>query len=180
MESVSQKIDELRQKYPVLQEDRIPIDIFTFFEIELRLNPIPLPDLTLKYGAEAAISLDFKSIYVDAEQYELMEDGPVWKLNRLRFTIAHELAHYFLHRDIPQKNDFMAPAGPTGAAVDGHGAGTAHPDPAGIAIGQPRLQVTLHPGDHVEHGLIRAPGNPVGHIVPAGAAAPDRDLQLGI
>ena len=108
MDSVSQKIDELRQMYPVLQEDRIPIDIFTFFEIDLRLNPIPFPDLTLKYGAEAAISLDFKSIYVDAEQYDLMEDGPVWKLNRLRFTIAHELAHYFLHRNIPQKNDFRS------------------------------------------------------------------------
>lgn len=35
-----------------------------------------------------------------------MERGPDWKLNRLRFSVAHELAHYFLHRDLPQKENF--------------------------------------------------------------------------
>ncbi len=106
MEHICKKIEELRQQYPVLQGKHIPIDIFTFFEIDLELEPIPFDDLILKYDIEAAISADFKSIYVDAEQYSLMEKGPVWKLNRLRFTIAHELAHYFLHQDIPRKADF--------------------------------------------------------------------------
>ena len=37
-----------------------------------------------------------------------MERGPCWKLNRLRFTVAHELAHYFLHQDLPQPENFAS------------------------------------------------------------------------
>lgn len=37
-----------------------------------------------------------------------MEKGPEWKLSRLRFTVAHELAHYFLHRELPQAAAFAS------------------------------------------------------------------------
>ena len=37
-----------------------------------------------------------------------MERGPDWKLQRLRFTVAHELAHYFVHRNIPQAACFTS------------------------------------------------------------------------
>ena len=37
-----------------------------------------------------------------------MEKGPVWTLSRLRFSVAHELAHYFLHREIPQPQNFAS------------------------------------------------------------------------
>jgi len=37
-----------------------------------------------------------------------MEKAPEWKLSRLRFTVAHELAHYFLHRDLPQPTNFAS------------------------------------------------------------------------
>lgn len=37
-----------------------------------------------------------------------MERGPEWKLNRLRFTVAHELAHYYLHQNLPQASDFAS------------------------------------------------------------------------
>ncbi|MCX6971455.1 MAG: hypothetical protein NTV93_15055 [Verrucomicrobia bacterium] len=82
--------------------------MFTFLEVDLGLDPIPFDDLTAKYRVEAAITADFSGIYLDAEQYVLMERGPEWKLNRLRFTVAHELAHYFLHRDVPQARHFMS------------------------------------------------------------------------
>ena len=108
MEHVWQEVDGLRAQYPVLREDRTPIDIFTFFEVDLGLDPIPFDDLTAKYRVEAAITADFTGIYLDAEQYQLMERGPDWKLNRLRFTVAHELAHYFLHRDVPQPEHFAS------------------------------------------------------------------------
>jgi hypothetical protein len=108
MEHVWQKIGELRAQYEVLQEDRTPLDVFTFLEVDLGLDPIPFDDLTAKYRVEAAITADFSGIYLDAEQYALMERGPEWKLNRLRFTVAHELAHYFLHRDVPQARHFMS------------------------------------------------------------------------
>lgn len=108
MEHVWKVVEELRSQYEVLREDRTPIDVFTFLEIDLGLNPIPFDDLTAKYRVEAAITADFTGIYLDAEEYALMERGPAWKLNRLRFTVAHELAHYYLHRDLPQKDNFSS------------------------------------------------------------------------
>jgi hypothetical protein len=108
MEHVWNKVEELRAQYPVLREDRTPLDVFTFFEVDLGLDPIPFDDLTAKYRVEAAIKADFTGIYLDAEQYSLMERGPGWKLNRLRFTVAHELAHYFLHRNVPPADNFAS------------------------------------------------------------------------
>lgn len=106
MEHVWSVVEDLRGKYEILREDRIPIDVFTFLEIELGLDPIPFENLASKYRVDAAIKADFSGIYLDEEQYRLMEKGPEWKLNRLRFTVAHELAHYFLHRDIPPSENF--------------------------------------------------------------------------
>ena len=108
MQHVWTKIEELRGQYELLEEQRTPIDVFTFFEIDLGLDPIPFDDFTAKYRVEAAITADFTGLYLDAEQYSLMERGPEWKLNRLRFTIAHELAHFFLHRDLPQAEHFSS------------------------------------------------------------------------
>src|SRR5437762_4083030 len=108
MDLIWRKIKELREKYETLREDRTPIDVFTFFEIDLGLDPIPFDDLTAKYRVEAAIKADFTGIYLDAEQYALMEKGPDWKLNRLRFSVAHELGHYFLHYELPQKENFAS------------------------------------------------------------------------
>ena len=108
MEYIWKKIEELRGQYEALREDRMPIDVFTFFEVDLGLDAIPFDNLTSKYRVEAAITADFSGIYLDAEQYALMERGPDWKLNRLRFTLAHELAHYFLHRDLPQPENFAS------------------------------------------------------------------------
>ncbi len=108
MEHVWQKVEELRVRYELLREDRTPLDVFTLFEIDLGLDPIPFNELTARYRVEAAITADFSGIYLDAEQYALMERGPEWKLNRLRFTVAHELAHYFLHRALPQKEHFAS------------------------------------------------------------------------
>jgi len=108
MKHIWEKVEEVRAQYEILGEDRTPIDVFSFFEIDLGLNPIPFDDLVSKYRIEAAITADFTGIYLDAEQYALMERGPDWKLNRLRFTVAHELAHYYLHQDLPQPENFAS------------------------------------------------------------------------
>lgn len=108
MELVWRKIEELRAEYDLLKADQTPIDVFTFLEVDLGLDPIPFDDLVAKYRLESAIKADFTGIYLDAEQYALMEKAPEWKLNRLRFTVAHELAHYFLHRDLPQAAHFAS------------------------------------------------------------------------
>ena len=108
MEHVWTKIEELRAEFDLLKTDRTPIDVFTFLEVDLGLDAIPFDDLAIKYRVEAAIKADFSGIYLDAEQYTLMENGPEWKLSRLRFTVAHELAHYFLHKDLPQSSNFSS------------------------------------------------------------------------
>jgi hypothetical protein len=73
MEHVWRKIGELREQFEVLREDRTPIDVFAFLELDLGLDPIPFDDLPAKYRVEAAIKADFTGIYLDAEQYKLME-----------------------------------------------------------------------------------------------------------
>jgi hypothetical protein len=108
MQHVWSKIEELRVEFDLLREDRTPIDVFTFLEVDLGLDPIPFDELVAKYRVEAAIKADFSGIYLDAQQYALMEKGPEWRLNRLRFTVAHELAHYYLHQDLPQQANFAS------------------------------------------------------------------------
>ena len=45
----------------------------------------------LSYGIDAFLTHDFKEIYIDEMQYFELE-------NRARFTFAHELGHYCLHK----------------------------------------------------------------------------------
>ena len=66
MDHVWKIIEELRERYETLREERTPIDVFAFFEIDLGLDPIPFDDLTTKYRVEAAITADFTGIYLDA------------------------------------------------------------------------------------------------------------------
>src|SRR5690242_16181584 len=79
MEHVWRKIEELRAQYNLLNEDRVPIDVFTFFEVDLGLDAIGFPSLTSRYRVEAAIKADFTGIYVDQEQYKYLDRGPKFK-----------------------------------------------------------------------------------------------------
>jgi Zn-dependent peptidase ImmA (M78 family) len=92
-------VEEFRQKH---KKDlgKIPIDVLTAIEVRLRLDVIPFPDLLVKYSADAAVMSDFSGIYVDEQSYEFLEGEPIWRFNRLRFSLAHELGHIILHRDL--------------------------------------------------------------------------------
>jgi len=97
-------VEDFRRAY--VREDTLPVDVLSIVELKLRLDVIPFDDLSAKYGIEAALSRDFTGIYVDAKSYELWEQGPEWKHNRLRFSVAHELGHYILHREAAAKVEF--------------------------------------------------------------------------
>jgi len=71
-----------------------------------------LLDLFEKYDCDAALMHDFSGIYVDAEAYIIWEKGPRWKQRRLRFSVAHELGHYVLHREIASKINFTIRSSP--------------------------------------------------------------------
>jgi Zn-dependent peptidase ImmA (M78 family) len=71
---------------------KIPVPIEEIVEFSLGLNIIPLPGLQKAYDTVAFISSDFKSIYVDKFVLEDRE-------RRYRFSLAHEVGHYLLHKD---------------------------------------------------------------------------------
>jgi len=96
---VWEAVETFRRLYLIEAVDSLPVDVFSVVELKLRLDVIPFDDLATKFRIDAALTQDFSGIYVDAESYILWERGPVWKQNRLRFTVAHEIGHWVLHRD---------------------------------------------------------------------------------
>jgi Zn-dependent peptidase ImmA (M78 family) len=103
-EQVWEQVEDFRRQHVPDDLARLPLDMISIAELELRLDLIPFDDLYTKFNADAAIMADFTGIYVDAETYELIDSAPEWKLNRLRFSIAHEVGHWAMHRaDISER-----------------------------------------------------------------------------
>jgi IrrE N-terminal-like domain len=105
-EDVWLEVEEFRKEHFGDDAQEVPVDVFTLCEIALRLDIIPFDDLSSKFGIDAGIMPDFTGIYVDAAAYKLWELGPVWRQNRLRFSVAHELGHFVLHKEIALKLNF--------------------------------------------------------------------------
>ena len=73
-------------------EDEIPAPIDKIAEFKLKIQIIPT-EARFILGVEGWISNDFSCIYVDKKIFNDYD-------NRYYFTIAHEIGHLFLHRDI--------------------------------------------------------------------------------
>lgn len=85
---IKNKADKFRLKF---WGKNIPVKIEEIVEIGLKIRIIPIPGLMSEYGVDAQITSDFKSIYVDQKNYEN-------NTNRFRFSLAHEIGHYVLHK----------------------------------------------------------------------------------
>jgi Zn-dependent peptidase ImmA (M78 family) len=105
-EAIWEQVEVFRKAYLRGDLVHLPVDVFTLAEIDLKLDIVPFDDLFEKYDTDAALMHDFSGIYVDAEAYIIWEKGPRWKQRRLRFSVAHELGHFVLHRDIAAKVKF--------------------------------------------------------------------------
>ena len=81
--------------------DTIPVNIEVVMQSTLGIHPIPTENLRRDCTLDGFISLDFKYIYVDEFQYS---SDNYYK--RVRFTMAHEIGHRVLHRDIIEKINF--------------------------------------------------------------------------
>lgn len=84
--------DAFRKQYWPSGELPVDVEAISTFELELEIRPISgLKD----DDVDALLLGDWKTIIVDQQQY--MDDRFV---NRLRFSIAHELGHFVLHKDV--------------------------------------------------------------------------------
>lgn len=68
--------------------------------------PVPIEEIAAKYNIKIgrAPSDDFSGLFIRKDGYSLIGINNKEPLARQRFTIAHELGHYFLH---PNKNTFI-------------------------------------------------------------------------
>ncbi len=77
----------------------IPVPIEDIVELSLGITVIPVPNLKTAFTFESFISSDFKNIIIDGFTYDNYED-------RTRFTYAHEVAHFILHKDFYESQKF--------------------------------------------------------------------------
>lgn len=89
---IREAADRVRTKF---WGDKIPVDIENILEIGLKISIIPSPGLQDRGDIDSFISSDWKNVYVDNDRY--MSDR---HYRRIRFSLAHELGHFILHRDI--------------------------------------------------------------------------------
>lgn len=101
---VRAKAEEFRSEY-VVPADTIPVPIIEIVEFRLKLNPVPVFNLLEEIDIDGFLTKDLSSICIDQDIYENPR-----KENRLRFTFAHEVGHWFLHQKEIQMCRFRTPA----------------------------------------------------------------------
>lgn len=104
--AVWEAVEVFRARYGCLSH--LPIPVLEVLELEMRIDLIPFPKLMRTYSVDAALKPDFTGIYVDEDSYAALEGKPAWIYNRLRFSLAHELGHIELHRDIAPEGGFSS------------------------------------------------------------------------
>jgi hypothetical protein len=90
-----QAADEFRQQH--WPSGAIPVDVLAIAEFDLDLEIRTISRMREAADIDALLLGDWKTIVVDQQLY--MDDRYI---NRLKFSIAHELGHYVLHREIFQ------------------------------------------------------------------------------
>ncbi|MEX0866674.1 MAG: ImmA/IrrE family metallo-endopeptidase [Pirellulales bacterium] len=81
--------------------DQIPVNIELIVERDYDIEIVPIPGLQTAYGIDAFISNDLATITVDESVLEN-------RINRYRFSLAHELGHRVLHQGIFSKIEFAS------------------------------------------------------------------------
>ena len=79
----------------------IPVPIEEIVEFEFNINIVPVLALQREFEVEGFTSSDLKNVYVDEYVYTNY-------LNRYRFTLAHEIGHIVLHKNLYRTNRFSS------------------------------------------------------------------------
>jgi hypothetical protein len=85
--------DELRQR--LLPQATLPVPVLDLAEFDLGLELVPKANLRRAGDIDALLLGDLKTIVVDRDAFMDLRAE-----NRLRFSVAHEIGHFVLHRDI--------------------------------------------------------------------------------
>lgn len=101
-EDLRKKADEFLDTYN--PSGAIPVPIEEIVEFDFNINVVPVLGLQREFEVEGFTSSDLKNIYVDEYVYTDY-------LNRYRFTLAHEIGHIILHRNLYNTNRFSSIAG---------------------------------------------------------------------
>lgn len=92
-ERIWQEADRLRAAHPA--GAFLPVRVLDLAEFDLRLELIPVAGLREELDIEALLMGDLRSILLDKRAFM----SPRLEY-RLRFSVAHEIGHLILHRDI--------------------------------------------------------------------------------
>jgi hypothetical protein len=92
-ERIWQEADQLRGAHPAGR--CLPVKVLDLAEFDLGLDLIPASGLREELDIEALLMGDLRSILVDRHAFM----SPRLEY-RLRFSVAHEIGHLILHRDI--------------------------------------------------------------------------------
>ncbi|HBG93422.1 MAG: hypothetical protein A2X54_07730 [Nitrospirae bacterium GWF2_44_13] len=93
-EQINEYAEKFLKKHKA--DKKLPVPIEEIIEFDLGLDIIPFPNLQKDFDIDGFISGDLTSIYVD--QF-ILTDRP----SRYRFTLAHEIGHFVLHKSFMQK-----------------------------------------------------------------------------
>jgi hypothetical protein len=85
--------ERFRQAY--WPSGEVPVDVLAIAEFDLGLEVRPVAGLKEEADVDALLLGDWKTLIVDRQQY--MEERFI---NRLRFSVAHELGHLALHKTV--------------------------------------------------------------------------------
>ena len=98
-EAIWASADAFRVSAELAGHEMPPIDVMYIVDVILRFNVIDLPDLRVDLNMDAAIIPEERTIYIDRDSIQGWQRHNRRIERRLRFSVAHELGHFFLHRD---------------------------------------------------------------------------------
>ena len=98
-EVLARMADEILEEAGYL--DQYPVDVLQWVEVDLGIEVHPYPGLKRYHQVEGFLGAGLKTLTIDHDLY--FEDR---YLNRCRFTFAHELSHFYLHRSLFESADF--------------------------------------------------------------------------
>ncbi len=90
--TIKNMADSFRRNY---WDNIIPVDIEKIIDVKLRIDIILTPNLEKLCNADALISSDWQSIFIDEARFNDEKYQ-----NCLRFSLAHEIGHFILHKDV--------------------------------------------------------------------------------